>query len=874
MADRYLGAKSNSASSSSDELPFPSPAASTTSQTPMNQDIDLEAQTVNKGKNRAVKHSRPSSRVKFTAGPDSDAESDFEDVPLPKENEESNPRDIRIAVPQRPAPVHSPLHSPLLSPVSHSRSTDGLTAYLPQDTVPFPPLAQEGSSIPLTQNDTGSSLKRKGTALHSAYQRAQQLASRVRRPSYLTSRKRSDVEDDTPITQPSRFGDRMGSFPMETLNEKETPTVDAENPGKPLRRASHTFEAGQIVRQLTMRDPMSKNRMAVPNSPPPPGHGPAFGEIDDSIDLPAHYRVGVLGNLLRLYGTEHQKQPPTPSPIPSPQPPPSPRPTPARPPHSRGVSYDSAGPQIGRTKPKWYSKTSTDQSTTSLPGLLSPGRPSPKHSHTPSASSQGGSPGTPRLKRSRSSGMLAKAADKLRSKPRLEEEIRITVHIAAILSRQRYLTKLCEALMRYGAPTHRLEEYLCMTARVLEIDAQFLYLPGCMFVSFGDATTHTTDLRLLRYPQGVDLGKLKDVHEIYKEVVHDVIGVEEATSRLDEIMARKQKFNKWHLILLYGFASATVGPFAFGARLIDIPIAFFLGCLVGGLNHLLVPRSALYANIFELTAALLTSFLARAFGSIPRSQDTPDDKIFCFAALAQSSIALILPGYIVLCSSLELQSRNLLAGSVRLVFAIIYSLVLGFGMMLGTSFYGSMDDHASQAHTCPADPYLNEYATSFPFVLLFTICLILINQAKYKQAPMMLVTSFAGYTVNFFSAKHFSTNTQIANALGAFTIGVIGNLYSRIHHGLAAAAMLPAIFVQVPSGLAATGSLISGLQFANEMNHGGGESKSDTAKVYGNVVFELGYGMVQVSLAITVGLFLAALVVYPLGKRRSGLFSF
>lgn len=836
-----------------------------------------------KGK-KPIKHSRPSSRVKFTAGPDSDSDSDsdFEYVPLPQHNQPTRkakpgPITIDVDVPRKPPAALSP-H---LTPASRT------TYPSPQESSPFPPLAEEGMFTVSQDDGSRSSLRRKGTALHSAYQRAQSLASRVRRPSYLTSHKRSDMEDDaSSMLQSTTSADRTRTIPLETLNEKETvepvdqDDIEMQRPKRQRRRTSHTFEAGQIVRHLTMRDAMASNRLAVPDSPPPDGHSPDYteAEIDEHLNRPAHYRVGVLGNLLRLYGTENQKQPHPTSPMASPLPPPSPVAAPVRPPHHRGVSYDSSG-HVGRTKPKWYSKPPNSDSTTSLPGLLSPGKPPLRygHGHSPSSSTQIGSPGTPRLKRSRSSGMLAKAADKFRwSKPRLEDEVRITVHIAAILSRQRYLTKLCEALMRYGAPTHRLEEYLAMTARVLEIDAQFLYLPGCMFVSFGDATTHTTDLRLLRHPQGVDLGKLKDVHEIYKEVVHDVIGVEEATSRLDEITSRKQKINKWMLIILYGFASATVGPFAFGARLVDMPIAFLLGCLVGGLNHLLVPRSALYANIFELTAALLTSFLARAIGSIPRSSSTPEDKIFCFSALAQSSIALILPGYIVLCSSLELQSRNLLAGSVRLVFAIIYSLVLGFGMMLGTSFYGSMDENASQATTCPADPYMNEYAARFPFVLLFTLCLILINQAKWKQAPMMLLTSFAGYLVMFFSSKHFVTNTQIANALGAFCIGVIGNLYSRIHHGLAAAAMLPAIFVQVPSGLASTGSLISGLQYANDINSGpkADSSSSNSAKVYGDVVFELGYGMVQVSLAITVGLFLAALAVYPLGKRRSGLFSF
>jgi hypothetical protein len=39
-------------------------------------------------------------------------------------------------------------------------------------------------------------------------------------------------------------------------------------------------------------------------------------------------------------------------------------------------------------------------------------------------------------------------------------------------------------------------------------------------------------------------------------------------------------------------------------------------------------------------------------------------------------------------------------------------------------------------------------------------------------------------------------------------------------------------------------------------------------------VASLGFGMIQVAIGITVGLFIAALVVYPFGKKRTGLFSF
>jgi uncharacterized membrane protein YjjP (DUF1212 family) len=225
--------------------------------------------------------------------------------------------------------------------------------------------------------------------------------------------------------------------------------------------------------------------------------------------------------------------------------------------------------------------------------------------------------------------------------------------------------------MSYGAPTHRLEEYMKMSARVLEIEGQFLYIPGCMLISFDDSSTRTTEVRLVRTTQGVDLGKLKDVHEIYKEVVHDVIGVEEAMQRLDAIIRKPLKYNRWWLVGVYGLASASVGPFGFEARAIDLPILFILGSLLGFMQLIIAPRSDLYSNVFEISAAVVTSFLARAFGSIPYKGGT----LFCFSALAQSSIALILPGYLVLCGSLELQSKAMVAGSVRMVYAIIVSAI-------------------------------------------------------------------------------------------------------------------------------------------------------------------------------------------------------
>ncbi|KAJ3473099.1 hypothetical protein NLG97_g10518 [Lecanicillium saksenae] len=387
-----------------------------------------------------------------------------------------------------------------------------------------------------------------------------------------------------------------------------------------------------------------------------------------------------------------------------------------------------------------------------------------------------------------------------------------------------------------------------------------------MVISFDDMSTHTTEVRIVRTVQGIDLGKLKDVHQVYKEVMHDVIGVEEGTERIDDIINSREKFHPWTRVLVFGLTSATVAPFSFKARFIDLPLTFCFGCVVGALQLIVAPKSNFYSNVFEVSATVIVSFMGRAFGSIG------DSNLFCFSAITQGGIVMLLPGYSVLCSALELQARAIVPGSIRIVYAIVYSLLLGFGITVGASLWGIMDKNATSQTQCkdPMDPYL-----SFVFVPLFIVCISVLYQAKWRQMPVMVLIAFSGYIVNYFSSVRFVASPQIANTLGALCVGVLANLYSRIRHGVAAATLIPAIFVQVPGGLAATGGLLSGLRTANMLtNSTSTETPGESANAMSTVVFDVAASMIQIAIGIAVGLFLSALLIYPLGKRRSGLFSF
>jgi uncharacterized membrane protein YjjP (DUF1212 family) len=149
----------------------------------------------------------------------------------------------------------------------------------------------------------------------------------------------------------------------------------------------------------------------------------------------------------------------------------------------------------------------------------------------------------------------------------------------------------------------------------------------------------TAEVKIVRTAQGVNLGKLKDTHEVYKEVLHDVISLDEALTRLEEIINAKDRHNVWLCVLMYGLASAAVSVF-FKARLIDMPVIFALGCLLGLLQLVVAPMSKTYSTVFEITATIVMSFVARAFGSINNGN------LFCFSAIAQSAIAMILPGWV------------------------------------------------------------------------------------------------------------------------------------------------------------------------------------------------------------------------------------
>jgi uncharacterized membrane protein YjjP (DUF1212 family) len=447
--------------------------------------------------------------------------------------------------------------------------------------------------------------------------------------------------------------------------------------------------------------------------------------------------------------------------------------------------------------------------------------------------------------------------------------------------------------LKFGAPTHRLESYLVASAKALCFEASFIAMPTAILCCFG-----ATHVQLVRETQGVDLSRLQEVFDVYKHVLHNDLSATEGVARLQRVERHEDLWSRQFRVFMFGVAAVCVGPFAFGARPVDFAPIFALGYALGVMQLVFAPASDHFSYVFEVFAPLATAFLARGLGTIRVN----DHYLFCFSAMSQSSIALILPGYIALTAVLELQSRHLVAGAIRMVYCIIYTLFLGFGLFLGTTIFGVMTQRAVNTTTCeppqywPADLATGGAAiiySRFIWVPLFASCLAIINQATLQQLPVMALISTLGHQTVFWLLQFLTSNLQIANTLGGLVIGLATNVYSRFFDGIAGTAILPAIFVLVPSGLAASGSLMAGVDGSNLILHptpagslghsanqttgpnGGIDVIANTEFWFGTTIINVAYGMIQVAIGLSFGLYISALIVWPFAKRkRNDVFSF
>ncbi|KAG0086029.1 hypothetical protein BGZ92_008460 [Podila epicladia] len=404
--------------------------------------------------------------------------------------------------------------------------------------------------------------------------------------------------------------------------------------------------------------------------------------------------------------------------------------------------------------------------------------------------------------------------------------------IADILSRQSFLITIAKALILYGAPTHRIEETCALLARKMEVDASFALLPGLMTISFSDPETHTSDTRHLRCTQGMDMYKLSKVYTIALDVLHGG-GIERANKELEKVTVEEGYYPVWVTVLAWTTSAAFVAPLAFHGSWLDTALAGLCGLIVGLLG-VLAAKLPVYGNVFEVTSSIVVGFIAKAFA----------DRV-CFSAVTLAGVVILLPGLLLTQSIMELASRNIVSGAVRMFYALMYAFFLGFGLSLGSELWDfvSGTKYVATPEDCMRglDPWW--YFLIFPAVS--TSINIVFNAHPSQWIGMTLVSS-VGFTVAYF----MTAGPQVTATIAAFAVGIAGQMYGRLTGKLSYVPLLSGVLLLVPGSVGVRGVLAL---IGSDPSQG----------------FNFALVMVNTSVAITLGVFCSALVWYPFWRKST-----
>ncbi|KAJ3019500.1 hypothetical protein HKX48_002033 [Thoreauomyces humboldtii] len=405
-----------------------------------------------------------------------------------------------------------------------------------------------------------------------------------------------------------------------------------------------------------------------------------------------------------------------------------------------------------------------------------------------------------------------------------------------VLKRRDFLIKLSRAFAVYGSPSHRLEFNLRAVSDALEVESNYVVLPGLVMISFGNED-HSSSTHLVKAPQGFNMAKLSDVNALCRELTHGSMLIEEGLEALAAIRTAPE-YSRPVFLATFPIVSFGISVIGFSANWLEAAAATVLGLLVG-VMCLAAELYPSFTYLLDFVAALIVGLLVRVFKSLTDT-GCMDETIVTLSALA-----ILLPGLSLTISIIEISTRNMVSGTVRMFHALFTAMLLGFGMSVGPLLW---EKSVSQERSvnCGLQPVNQLWIIAIFPVMSIAICIFF--QAKPRQWMVMSVASVVGWVMSHFLNQIpalSKSGGQIPSALAAFAIGLVSNVYARLTHDVAVAPILAGILLLVPGSLGVRSTL--GFLGANTSNGT-------------NFAFE----MLIVGISITIGLFVATLLVWPI----------
>jgi uncharacterized membrane protein YjjP (DUF1212 family) len=390
-----------------------------------------------------------------------------------------------------------------------------------------------------------------------------------------------------------------------------------------------------------------------------------------------------------------------------------------------------------------------------------------------------------------------------------------------------FVLALAKALHRYGTPAHRLEEAMKVIAIRLDLECEVFTTPTAIIMSFGEPTHLRT--RLLRVEGGeLDMNKLELVDDLADDVAAQKVSPAEGVLKLDEILAAPRRYGNVTTTAMHAVTCSGMAVF-FGGGAADVALAGAVGVLLGLLASV-AKRSTDQARVFELVGAAFVAFAAGCASSV--FAITP-------SLVTVAALIVLLPGLSLTVAMTELATRHLMAGTARLMQAVIVFLELVVGVALGERLARAV------VHVEQAVPVALPAWSQWLALVASSIGIAVVLQAQLRAFAWIVAACAVGYVGSSIGTRWL--DPQMGVVVGAFAVGILGNVFARLMERPAQVVQVPAMLLLVPGSMGFRG-------MTSLLGH-------DTLSGVETV-----FAMFVVAFAIVAGMLIANAVVSP---RRS-----
>lgn len=321
-----------------------------------------------------------------------------------------------------------------------------------------------------------------------------------------------------------------------------------------------------------------------------------------------------------------------------------------------------------------------------------------------------------------------------------------------------------------------------LCASKLGVHAEFFSMPTAVLCSIGAGDAMRTHIVRVM-PGDVDLEKLDRVDAVLGKVIRHQVTIEEALEEVRAIRAAPVRYHGSLTVLSFGIAAACAARF-FSGTLADVLAAGLIGLLVGVFGYIATQRRQV-SRVTDFASGLFAAVLANLLTQV---EPTISPSIVTIA-----SVIVLVPGLTLTVAINELATRNLVAGTARLMGALMIFLSIGFGVGIGKAMTMSMSPGVVAASE-PMPAW-----TSVAAILLVPFALTVLFRVKPRDVWVVVPAAVVGYTASRLGATW--AGAEIGACIGAFAVGIYANAFARLTRRPTAITMVPGLMLLVPGSL-------------------------------------------------------------------------